>query len=209
MASSHCCGRPDRMKIVGVTGGIGMGKSTVARMFARYNIPVFDADAVVREMQARNGAAIPAIAAAFPDVVHDGVLNRAALRARILGDPDARRLLEAIMHRMVRDAEKRFLTLARRHGARAAVLDIPLLFEARQKDKSRERVDLSVAVSAPLAEQIARVRRRGFAPLEIAKIIAVQMPDHEKRRLADVVIRTGLSRAETRRAVSRLVRKYL
>jgi dephospho-CoA kinase len=110
---------------------------------------------------------------------------------------------------MVRHAEKRFLMLARRHGARAAVLDIALLFESRRKDKSRERVDLSVAVSAPLAEQIARVRRRGFAPLEIAKIIAVQMPDHEKRRLADVVIRTGLSRAETRRAVSRLVRKYL
>ena len=197
------------MKIVGITGGIGMGKSTVARMFARYNIPVFDADAVVREMQARNGAAIPAIAAAFPDVVHNGVLDRTALRARILGDPDARRLLEAIMHRMVRHAEKRFLMLARRHGARAAVLDIPLLFESRRKDKSRERVGLSVAVSAPLAEQIARVRRRGFTPSEIAKIIAVQMPDHEKRRLADVVIRTGLSRAETRRAVSRLVRKYL
>jgi dephospho-CoA kinase len=189
------------VKILGLTGGIGMGKSTVAAMFRTHGLPVFDADAEVRRAQAPGGAAIAPIAAAFPGVVHDGVLDRAALRGRILADPAARRRLEAIMHRMVRAAERRFLARSRRRRARAVVLDIPLLFETG----GARRVDFAITVSAPRDVQIARVRRRGLAEGEIVRIIALQMPDREKRRRADAVVFTGLSRGVTMRGVRRII----
>ncbi|HQT86504.1 MAG: dephospho-CoA kinase [Acidiphilium sp. 37-64-53] len=189
------------MRIIGLTGGIGMGKSTVASMFRRRGVPVFDADAVVRRLQAPGGAALPAIAAAFPGVVRGDVLDRAALRAVVLADGAARRRLEAIMHRMVRRAEGRFLAQARRRRVRAVVLDIPLLFETG----GERRVDVAVTVSAPRSVQVARVRRRGLAEAEIARIIGLQMPDAEKRRRAEVVIFTGLSRGATVRAVQRFI----
>lgn len=178
-----------------------MGKSTVASMFRRRGVPVFDADAVVRRLQAPGGAALPAIAAAFPGVVRGDVLDRAALRAVVLADGAARRRLEAIMHRMVRRAEGRFLAQARRRRVRAVVLDIPLLFETG----GERRVDVAVTVSAPRSVQVARVRRRGLAEAEIARIIGLQMPDAEKRRRAEVVIFTGLSRGATVRAVERFI----
>lgn len=190
------------MRIIGLTGGIGMGKSTVAAMFRRYGIPVFDADATVRALQARNGRAIPPIAAAFPGTVRHGVLNRAALRARILKDGKAKRRLEAIIHPLVRDAEKKFIAAARRRHARAVLLDIPLLFETG----GERRVDFAVTVSAPRAVQTARVKKRGLPVADIEAIIARQMPDAEKRRRADAVIRTGLSRHHSLVAVRRLVR---
>lgn len=193
------------MKIWGLTGGIGMGKSTVAAMFRRHRIPVFDADATVRALQAPGGAALPAIAEAFPGVVRNGALDRDALRSRILADPDAKKRLEAIMHRMVRAGEQKFVAAARRHRARAVLLDIPLLFETG----GEKRVDLALAVSAPRAVQIARVRRRGLPVEQIERIIALQMPDREKRRRADAVIPTGLSRHHTRRAVERLLASRL
>ena len=189
------------MKIIGLTGGIGMGKSTVAGIFRRRHVPVFDADATVRALQAPGGAAIPALAASFPGVVRAGVLDRAALRALVLADPAQRRLLESIMHRMVRVAEKKFIAAARRRGARAVLLDIPLLFETG----GDKRVDLALTVSAPRAVQIARVLRRGLPRAEIERIIALQMPDAEKRSRADMVIATGLSRHHTLRAVRRLM----
>lgn len=192
------------MKIIGLTGGIGMGKSTVAAMFRRRGLPVFDADATVRRLQAQGGAAIPAIAEAFPGVVHDNVLDRAALRARVLANPTARRRLEMIMHGMVRNEENRFLAGARRRQARAVLLDIPLLFETG----GDARVDFAVTVTAPRTVQMARVRRRGLAPAEIEQIIALQMPDSEKRRRADAMIPTGLSRHFTQRAVSRLIARH-
>ncbi len=178
-----------------------MGKSTVAAMLCRHGAAVFDADAVVRRLQAPGGAAIPALAAAFPSVVRGGVLDRAALRALVLGDAASRRRLEAIMHRLVRSAESRFLAQARRRRARAVVLDIPLLFETG----GERRVDVAVTVSAPRSVQVARVRRRGLAEEEIRRIIALQMPDAEKRRRADAVIFTGLSRGMTMRLVKRLI----
>jgi dephospho-CoA kinase len=189
------------VRIIGLTGGIGMGKSTVASMFRRRGVPVFDADAVVRRLQAPGGAALQAIAAAFPGVVRGDVLDRAALRAVVLADSAARRRLEAIMHLMVRRAEGRFLAQARRRRVRAVVLDIPLLFETG----GERRVDVAVTVSAPRSVQMARVRRRGLAEGEIARIIGLQMPDAEKRRRAEVVIFTGLSRAATVRAVQRFI----
>ncbi|MDD2878207.1 MAG: dephospho-CoA kinase [Acidiphilium sp.] len=190
------------MKIIGLTGGIGMGKSTAAAVFRRHKIPVFDADATVRALQVRHGVAIPPIAAAFPDVVHDGALDRAALRACILADPDAKRHLEAIMHRLVRAKERQFLARARRRRVPMVVLDIPLLFETG----AERRVDVALTVSAPKSVQRARVRRRGLKDPEIATIVALQMSDREKRRHADAVIPTGLSRNHMVRTVERLIR---
>jgi len=193
------------MKIIGLTGGIGMGKSTVAAMFRRHHIPVFDADATVRALQAEGGAALAPIAAEFPGAVKNGVLDRAALRARVLSDPAARRRLETIMHRMVHKAEKKFVAAACRRRVPAVLLDIPLLFETG----GDARVDLALAVSAPRDVQVARVRRRGLPDAEIKRIIALQMPDAEKRRRADAVIPTGLSRHHASRAVERLIARHL
>ncbi len=194
------------MKVIGLTGGIGMGKSTAAAAFRRARLPVFDADAAVHAVQAPGGAALPAIAAAFPGTVgiRDGrrVLDRAALRRAVLGDEAALRRLEIILHPMVRRAERAFLARARRSGARLAVLDIPLLLETG----GAARVDLVLVVSAPGAVQRQRVaRRRQMTPAQIAAVIARQMPDAEKRRRADVVVRTGLSRYHAQRALRRFM----
>jgi dephospho-CoA kinase len=190
------------MKIIGLTGGIGMGKSTAAAAFRRAGVPVFDADATVHALQARGGRALPAIEAAFPGVVVGGVLDRAALRARVLGDRAALRVLEAILHPLVRRAQARFLAQARGAGARLVVLDVPLLFETGG-DKG---VDVVVVVSAPASVQLARVRaRRRMSGAEIARIIALQMPDGKKRARADFVVRTGLSRYWAVRGIKRIL----
>lgn len=192
------------MKIVGLTGGIGMGKSTAAAAFRRAHIPVFDADATVHRLQGPDGLALPAIAAAFPGTVRDNRLDRAALRAAVLGRPDALARLERIVHPLVRSAERAFLARARRAGHRIAVLDIPLLLET---DGGR-RANLVVVVSAPHDIQVQRVRlRRGMSKAEVAAVIARQMPDAEKRRRADVVVRTGLSRHHALRRIRRLIRE--
>jgi dephospho-CoA kinase len=193
------------MRLIGLTGGIGMGKSTAAAAFRRARLPVFDADAEVHKLQGRRGAALPAIAAAFPGTVVDGLLDRARLREIVLADTGELRKLERILHPRVRAAERKFLARARASGARVAILDIPLLFEGR----GDKRVDEIVVVSAPRAVQIARVRARGkMTPTQIAAIIARQTPDAEKRRRADHVIRTGLSRHHALRGVKRLIRGW-
>jgi len=190
------------MRIIGLTGGIGMGKSTATAIFRRAHIPVFDADAAVHALQAPGGAAVGPIAAAFPGVVTGGIIDRARLRQVVLGDPAALRRLERIVHPLVRRAERRFLARARRAGAPVAVLDVPLLLETG----GAGRVDLVVVVSAPVAVQRARVaRRRKMAPAQVAAVIARQMPDREKRRQADVVVRTGLSRHQSWRRLRRLI----
>ncbi len=191
------------MKIIGLTGGIGMGKSTAAAAFRRARLQVFDADAAVHRLQAKGGAALPAIAQAFPGVVIDGAVDRPRLRAAAIHDPTAMATLERIIHPLVRAAERRFLHAARHARARAAVLDIPLLLETH----GDKRVDLVVVVSAPAAVQRARVRaRRRMTDAQITAIIARQMPDAEKRRRADVVVRTGLSRYHAIRTLNRLIR---
>ena len=190
------------MRIIGLTGGIGMGKSTAAGAFRRAHIPVFDADAAVHRLQAPGGAALPAISAAFPGTVEAGVLSRARLRAAVVGNEAAMKRLEAILHPQVRRMEQRFLAQARRARAPAAVLDIPLLFETGGEG----RVDTVVVVSAPRTVQIARVRRRrGMTAEQITAIIARQMPDSQKRRRADLVIRTGLSRHTALKPLQRLI----
>ncbi len=192
------------MKVIGLTGGMGMGKSNAAAVFRRAHIPVFDADAAVHRLQARGGRAVRAIEAAFPGTVRDGAVDRSALRNAVLGKPDALKRLEAILHPLVEQAEYDFVARARRAGQRAVVLDIPLLFEVG----GDKRVDLVVVVSAPPSVQMHRVHlRRRMSPADIAAVIARQMPDAEKRRRADVVVRTGLSRHHTQRRLRRLIQE--
>jgi dephospho-CoA kinase len=191
------------MKIIGLTGGIGMGKSTAAAAFRRAGIPVFDADASVHKLQARGGRGVAPIEAAFPGTTRDGAVDRAALRHAVLGSSDALRKLEHILHPLVREDERAFIARARRAGNRAVVLDIPLLFETGWD----HGLDKIVVVSAPRAVQLQRVRRRRNMSLaDITAIIARQMPDAEKRRRADLVVRTGLSRHHAQRALRRFVR---
>ena len=191
------------MRILGLTGGIGMGKSYAARVFRRLGVPVFDADATVRALQQRGGRAVAPIAAAFPGTLRGGCLDREALRRAVLGNPPALARLERIVHPLVRAAERRFLAAARRAGQGLVLLDIPLLFETGGAD----RVHTTIVVSAPPSVQRARVlARRDMTEPRLAAILARQMPDAEKRRRADIVLRTGLSRHHTQRAIRRLVR---
>ncbi|MGA8195789.1 MAG: dephospho-CoA kinase [Acetobacteraceae bacterium] len=194
------------MIVLGLTGGIGMGKSTAAAAFRRAHIPVFDADAAVHRLQARGGRAVRAIEAAFPGTVRDGAVDRMALRQAVLGKPAALARLEGILHPMVQQEERAFVARGRRRGNRAVVLDIPLLFETG----GDARVDRVVVVSAPRSVQMQRVRaRRRMNAADIAAVIARQMPDSEKRRRADLVVSTGLSRHYSLRTLSRLIREIL
>jgi dephospho-CoA kinase len=191
------------MKVIGLTGGMGMGKSTAANAFRRARIPVFDADASVHRLQARGGRAVRAIEAAFPGTTAQGAVDRPALRRAVLGNPEALARLEAILHPMVRQDERAFLARARRAGSRVAVLDIPLLFETGGR-----KVDRVVVVSAPRAVQMHRVRlRRKMSAADIEAVLARQMLDAEKRRRADVVVRTGLSRFHALRAIRRFIKE--
>lgn len=188
-----------RPKIIGLTGSIGMGKSTVAAMFERAGVPVFDADAEVRRMQGPRGALLPAIEAAFPGSIGpDGVL-REALGAQVFGDAAALARLEAIVHPAV--AAKRGEFLREHLGAPLVLFDIPLLFEKG----GHEQVDEIVVVSAPPEVQRARVLARpGMTAEKFAQILGLQVSDEEKRARADHVIDTGRSLAETEAAVRAL-----
>lgn len=190
------------MIVLGLTGGIGMGKSTASATFRRLGVPVFDADAAVHGLQAKGGRAVAPIGAAFPGTVVDGRVDREALRRAVLGKPDALKRLERIVHPLVRDEEHRFLAAARRAAKRIVVLDVPLLLETG----GEKRVDRVVVVSAPAAVQRVRVLLRGGMTEErLAAIRARQMPDREKRRRADYIVPTGISRHFAQAAIRRLV----
>lgn len=191
------------MKVVGLTGGMGMGKSTVASMFRQAGVPVFDADATVRQLQADNGPALGPIAELVPQAVTNGHLDRAVLRRAVAETPGLLRQLEEIIHPMVRAARQDFLTRHRRQGARCVLLDIPLLFET-----GNQRVcDHVLVVSAPPRLQAERVaRRRGLPKAEARRLMARQMPDARKRRLADTVIETGVALGATKRQVRSLIK---
>jgi dephospho-CoA kinase len=171
------------MFILGLTGSIGMGKSVTAGIFAHCGIPVHDADAAVHRLY--SGEAVAPIAAAFPGMVTDGVVDRAALGARVLEDEAAMARLELIVHPLVHKSQLAFLAAAQRRGERIVVLDIPLLLETGASD----RVDAVVVVSAPLAVQKARaLARPGMSEAKLAAILLKQMPDVEKRRRAHFVV---------------------
>src|SRR5262245_370932 len=174
------------MFILGLTGSVGMGKSTSAGFFAEAGVPVHDADAAVH--RAYEGPAVAAIETAFPGTTADGKVNRAKLGARVLGDAAALKRLEAIVHPLVKESERRLLSAAEAQGAKVAVLDIPLLFETG----GDKRVDAVVVASAPAVVQRARVLARpGMTEEKLEAILAKQMPDEEKRRRADFVVDTS------------------
>jgi dephospho-CoA kinase len=172
--------------VLGLTGSIGMGKSTVAAMFAADGVPVFDADAIVHHLQGPNGAAVAAIEAEFPDTTTDLGVNRTLLREAVMADPTAFARLEAILHPAVAEARESFL--AANADAPLVVLDIPLLFEAG----GWRHVDKIAVVSAPADVQRARVLARpGMTAARFEAILARQLPDDQKRARADFVIGTG------------------
>jgi dephospho-CoA kinase len=176
------------MFILGLTGSLGMGKSATAKMFVEEGVPVHDADAAVHRLYQAEATA--PIEAAFPGTTAGGKVDRDKLGKRVLGDPAALKKLEAIVHPLVRNAEKRFLAEAERRGAPVAVLDIPLLFETGGGD----RCDAVVVVTAPSDVQRARAfKRPGMTEQKFAAIVAKQIPDAEKRRRADFVVDTSKS----------------
>jgi dephospho-CoA kinase len=192
------------MKVLGLTGGIGMGKSTATNTLRRLHVPVFDADAAVHALQARGGRAVRPIGAAFPDAVRDGAVDREALRRAVLGNPPALKRLERIVHPLVRQAERRFMAAARRRGERLVVLDVPLLFETG----GAGRCDAVIVVTAPAAIQRWRVLRRpGMTEERLRAILARQTPDREKRRRADHLVHSGLSRHFAQRRIRQIVRE--
>ena len=186
--------------LLGLTGSIGMGKSTVASLFTEAGVPVFDADAEVRAMQGPGGRLVAPIEAAFPGSTDAGGVRRAELGAQVFGKPEALARLEAIVHPAVGEARAAFLAA---HGAtRLLVFDVPLLFEKGGADA----LDAVAVVSAPPDVQRARVLARpGMTPEKLDAILALQMPDAEKRARADFVIDTGVPLRETRRAVAALI----
>ncbi|TMJ15660.1 MAG: dephospho-CoA kinase [Alphaproteobacteria bacterium] len=185
---------------LGLTGSIGMGKSTVAAMFAAEGVPVFDADAAVHRLQGPEGALVAEIEAHFPGTTGPDGVNRGALAERVLGEPRALQRLEALVHPAV--ARERDAFLSQHAEAPLVVLDIPLLFEKGGWD----RVDKVAVVSAPADVQRARVLARpGMSAEKLDRILALQIPDEEKRARADFVIPTGGSFEETRQAVRRIL----
>jgi len=190
--------------ILGLTGSIGMGKSTAAAMLRRLGCPLYDADAEVHRLLAPGGGAVVAVEALFPGVTNPaGGIDRQRLGQRVFANPDALHKLEAILHPVIRRTERRTVALARIHGQRLVVLDIPLLFETH----ADRRCDLSLVVTAPRRVQRARVMRRpGMTAERFAAILRAQVPDREKRRRADFVVPTGLGRGVTYRRLKSIVR---
>lgn len=191
------------MLVLGLTGSIGMGKSTTSQFFREAGIPVHDADAVVHRLY--SGAAAPLIEAAFPGVATAGTVDRTRLGAAVLGKPEALKKLEAIVHPLVQAEKTDFLARCRAAGHQLAVLDIPLLFETG----GDVAVDAVIVVSAPADIQRARVLARpGMTAEKLDAILARQMPDSDKRRRAHMVVDTSHSFEAARRQVQSIVRAF-
>ncbi len=185
---------------IAITGSIGMGKSTVARMFERAGVPLFDADAEVRRLQGSGGALVEAIERRFPGSVGDGAVNRDALSALVLGKPEELAALEAIVHPSVQQAREKFI--ADHAGAPALLFDIPLLFETGGEGA----FDKVITVSAPPDVQRRRVLSRpGMTAAKLDTILARQMPDQDKRERSDFVIDTGGPLVQTERQVEHIL----
>lgn len=189
------------MITLGLTGGIGMGKSTVAGLFAAHNIPIFNADEAVHRLQASDGAAIPALRQAFPDLVGQDGLDRAGLRALVLREPEKMRILEQIMHPLVRAERAAFLAGAQ--TKKAVLFDIPLLFETN----AQSEFDKVIVVSCPREVQIARVQQRGLPLNEVEALIDRQLPDAQKRARADYIIENGGSIEATTSQVEKIIKE--
>lgn len=185
---------------IALTGSIGMGKSTVAKMFEQAGVPLFDADAEVRRLQAAGGALVGAIGERFPGAVRDGAIDRDALSALVVGKPDELAALEAIVHPAVHEAREQFI--ADHPDAAALLFEIPLLFETGGEGE----FDRVIVVSAPAEVQRQRVLSRpGMTAQKLDALLARQIPDADKRARADFVIDTGGSLAETERQVEQIL----
>lgn len=194
--------RPEHLIVVGITGSIGMGKSTVAGYFAEQGAALFDADAAVHNLYRCGGAAVTQIAKAFPNCVVDGEVERKALAKAVFSDADALEKLENIVHPLVAAARDAFMAASEKAGKTLAVAEIPLLFETG----ADAQVDVVVVVSAPEDVQRARAMARpGMTHERLQAILARQMPDAEKRRRADYVIDTGESFDATRARVANVI----
>jgi dephospho-CoA kinase len=189
------------MLVLGLTGSLGMGKSTCAGMFAEMGVATFDADATVHRLY--RGPAAPLVEAAFPGTVIDGAVDRTRLGSMVFGKPAAIARLEGIVHPLVREAETEFRKSAADAGRRIVLLDIPLLFEVGGED----RVDVIVLVStSPEVQRERAFKRPGMTEERFAAILAKQMPDEEKRRRAHFIVDTSGSLAETHRQVADVMR---
>jgi dephospho-CoA kinase len=190
------------MIVVGLTGSIGMGKTTTAQMFADAGVPVYDADAEVRALYGKGGPAAEPIEKAFPGVTRDGAIDRTLLSDRVLGDPEALNRLNSIVWPLMGAARAAFFQRAEAAGAPMVVLDIPLLLETG----GERNVDTVVVVSAPATMQRERVlARSGMNDGKLDAVLAAQMPDEEKRRRADFIIDTGQGLAQAKKQVAEVL----
>jgi dephospho-CoA kinase len=188
------------MLVIGLTGGIGMGKSAAAERFAEHGIPVFNADGCVHQLYER--AAVAPVEAAFPGVTKEGRVDRKKLSERIAGSSERLSQLERIVHPLVIEAEIEFLRAQEKKGAAFAVLEIPLLFETG----ADARVDVTVVVSAPEEVQLARVLARpGMTADKLEHLLARQLPDAERRARADFVVDSSMSLDDMRNQIDRLI----
>jgi dephospho-CoA kinase len=190
--------------ILGLTGSIGMGKSTAAAVLRQMGVPVHDADASVHRLMSHGGAAVGFVEAAFPGTALDGAIDRKELGRRVYADSAELKRLESILHPMVREQERIFLRTCRIRRHKVAVLDIPLLYETG----GEKRCDAVVTVSAPKFLQDQRVLKRpGMSRERLQEIVKQQMPDVEKKRRADFVVETGLGKRASRAALARILKR--
>ncbi|HVV79406.1 MAG TPA: dephospho-CoA kinase [Pseudolabrys sp.] len=188
------------MFVIGLTGSIGMGKSTTAKFFAEEGVPVHDSDAVVHRLY--EGEAVPAIEAAFPGTTVNGKVDRDRLSKHLIAHPGDFKKLEALVHPLVRAAEQKFLAEAEKRGTKVVVLDIPLLYETA----GDARCDAVVVVSAPADVQRTRMKERGMSDERFEAIIARQVPDAVKRERADFVVDSGQGLEHARAQVREILR---
>ncbi len=199
---AHRRARPRAPLIIGLTGSIAMGKTTAAKVFRELGVPVFDSDATSRALSGPNGAALPAIANAFPGLVINGTLDRKALANLVFSSSQKLRQLEQILHPLIKRARAKFLSAANRQRRKVVVFDIPLLFETNATDQC----DAVIVVSAPAFLQRQRVLARPGMTAELFKsVLARQMPDYLKRVRADVTIPSGLGRAFARQRIKKSI----
>ena len=191
------------MIVIGLTGSIGMGKTTAARALVRMELPLHDSDAAVHKLFERGGSAVGPVGEAFPSAVRDDAVDRAELANLVFHDPRALTRLEAIVHPLVRQESRKFLKRCALRRDPIAVLDVPLLFEVGRDGDC----DLIILVTAPAFIQAQRVLRRpGMTEQRLADVRSRQMPDAEKRRRADFIVHTGLGRRESLRCLARVVK---
>lgn len=192
------------MIVIGLTGSIGMGKSTVAAQFAKFGAMTSNADSIVHALLARGGAAVEPVGRHFPAARAGDAIDRRILGDIIFKDPQQRELLESILHPLVFEEEARFIESARSSGAKLAVLDVPLLFETG----GESRCDYTVTATAPLAIQRRRVLSRpGMTEEKFLRIVQSQLADRDKRALADFVVQTGLGKAYSMRQIKAIMRE--